>query len=205
MTGALLVRALGADVPAGSDHILDAALELAAASGVRHLTMEDVARRAGVGRMTVYRRFGTRDALLDALGGREVRRCLAEMDAAAPVDAPLEEQVVAGFTTAMRLIREHPLLDRLARVEPGFVLSTLAADDGAILKLCSDFLAGRLRESQRSGVVGAAVDVEETAELIVRVAFSFVLIPATALPLSDPELARRLFAPLLQDGTRAAE
>ena len=204
MTGELLVRALGADVPAGTDHILDAALELAAASGLRHLTMEDVARRAGIGRMTVYRRFGTREALLDALAGREVRRCLAELDAAAPVDAPLEEQVVAGFTTAMRLIREHPLLDRLARVEPGFVLSTLAADDGTILKLCSAFLAGRLRESQRSGVVGAAVDVEETAELIVRVAFSFVLIPATALPLEDPELARRLFAPLLQDGTRAA-
>ena len=40
---------------------------LAAASGLRNLTMDDVARRAQVGRMTVYRRFGARSALIDAL------------------------------------------------------------------------------------------------------------------------------------------
>jgi len=49
MTGAaLLERALTSEVPADSDHILDAALALAAASGLRHLTMDDIARRAGV-------------------------------------------------------------------------------------------------------------------------------------------------------------
>jgi len=44
MTGAaLLERALTSEVPADSDHILDAALALAAASGLRHLTMDDIA------------------------------------------------------------------------------------------------------------------------------------------------------------------
>ncbi len=46
MTAAALARALTAEIPEDSDHILDAALDLAAASGLRHLTMEDVARRA---------------------------------------------------------------------------------------------------------------------------------------------------------------
>ncbi len=177
----LLERALVTEVPAGSDHILDAALALAAASGLKHLTMDDVARRAGVGRMTVYRRFGTRDALIDALAGREARRCLAEMDAASPVDAPLEEQVAAGFTTTIRLTREHPLLARLARVEPDTVLDAFTT--GPLFELCVDFLADRLR---RMGADPAP------AELLVRIAISFVLLPDTQLDVD--QAARSLTA-----------
>src|SRR5438874_3896504 len=90
-----------------SERILDAALELAAASGIRHLTMDDVARRAGVGRMTVYRRFGDKQRLVEALAVRESRRCLEELDAAIGPDAPIEDQVAAGFVTSLRLAREH--------------------------------------------------------------------------------------------------
>jgi AcrR family transcriptional regulator len=182
MTTALLTRALTAEVPADSDHILDAALSLAAASGIKHLTMEDVARRAGVGRMTVYRRFGTRDALVDALAGREARRCLAELDAAAPVDAPLAEQVAAGFTTALRLTREHPLLARLARVEPDTVLR--AFTDSPLMVMCVDFLEDRLK---RMGADPAP------AELLVRVAISFILLPDTRI--ADPALLLGLLQP----------
>ncbi len=181
---ALLERALVAEVPADSDHILDAALTLAAASGLKHLTMDDVARRAGVGRMTVYRRFGTRDALIDALAGREARRCLAELEAASPVDAPIEAQVVAGFTTAVRLSREHPLLARLARVEPDTVLQAFGS--GPLLELCVDFLAHRLRR------MGANPD---PAELLVRIAISFVLLPDTRV---DVDAAARSLVPLVQ-------
>jgi AcrR family transcriptional regulator len=71
---AVLARALdqGVDTPedAISERILDAALAISAASGIRNLTMDEVARRARVGRMTVYRRFGDREKLVEALGGR---------------------------------------------------------------------------------------------------------------------------------------
>jgi AcrR family transcriptional regulator len=184
MTPTLLARALTAEVPADSDHILDAALSLAAASGIKHLTMEDVARRAGVGRMTVYRRFGTRDALVDALAGREARRCLAELDAAAPIDAPAAEQVAAGFTTAIRLTREHPLLARLARVEPDTVLE--AFTETSLLEMCTAFLTDRLER------MGMKAD-EQLAELLVRVAISFILLPDTRI--EDPTLLLGLLQP----------
>jgi TetR/AcrR family transcriptional repressor of uid operon len=84
--GRLLALAFDPDVQPADDalsqRILDAALELAAASGLRHLTMDDVATRARVGRMTVYRRFGSRAALVDALAVRECRRCLDKIAAA---------------------------------------------------------------------------------------------------------------------------
>ena len=47
--------------------ILAATLEQAELVGIRRTTMEDVARRSGVGRATLYRRFPTKAALIDAV------------------------------------------------------------------------------------------------------------------------------------------
>lgn len=192
----------GAAPPADavSNRILDAALDLAAASGVQNLTMDAVARRAHVGRMTVYRRFGDKPALVAALGRREGRRCLEQLDLAAAVDAPIGEQVAAGFATSLRLAREHPLLSRLARLEPDTVLGALTEDGGALFNVAREYLARRLRDSQRAGVLGT-LDVDAAAELLVRLAISFVLIPESVLPLDDEgrvkRLARELLAPIL--------
>src|SRR3954470_2578059 len=201
---ALLARALDTAVGpphrAVSERVLNAALELAAASGIRHLTMDDVARRAGVGRMTVYRRFGDKQRLVEALAVRESRRCLEELDAAIGPDAPIEDQVAAGFVTSLRLAREHPLLNRLGRFEPEAVLGALRADGGAVFAAARAFVAARLLASQQAGVIGET-DVEAAAELLVRVALSFVLVQDSTLPLDDDEraaaLARRLIAPIL--------
>jgi TetR/AcrR family transcriptional repressor of uid operon len=204
-TLALLSRALDPTVEppddATSARVLDAALALAAASGIQHLTMDVIAARAGVGRMTVYRRFGDKDRLLDALAVREGRRCLAELDAVSDPSAPIADQVAAGFATSLRLAREHPLLNRLARVEPESVLTALTANGGALFAMSRAFVAERLRQSQRAGVLGRHVEVEPAAEMLVRLAFSFVLIQETALPLDDEERVRRvardLVAPIL--------
>ncbi|MDH6282076.1 TetR/AcrR family transcriptional regulator [Prescottella agglutinans] len=47
--------------------LLDAAAELVAARGVDAVTMEAVAAKAGVGKGTVFRRFGSRSGLMNAL------------------------------------------------------------------------------------------------------------------------------------------
>ena len=204
-TLALFSRAFDAGVEpptdAASERVLDAALALAAASGIQNLTMDEIASRAGVGRMTVYRRFGDKDRLLEALAVREGRRCLAELDAVSDPSAPIADQVADGFATSLRLAREHPLLNRLARVEPETVLHALTADGGAMFAMSRAFVAARLRESQRAGVLAKHVDVGPAAEMLVRLAFSFVLIQESGLPLDDEEriraTARELVAPIL--------
>ena len=182
---------------ATSTKILDAALELAGSSGLRHLTMDDVARRARVGRMTVYRRFRDRQGLVDALNARELRRCLAELDAAADPSQPIADQVAAGFVTSIRLATEHPLLARLARAEPDSVVGAL---NSGVFAAAAQFLSARLRQAQDAGVLGD-LDVDVTAELLVRLAVSFVLVPSSRLPLDDHEklatLAREQIAPML--------
>ena len=192
MTTAALARALTAEIPADSDHILDAALALAAASGLRHLTMEDVARRAGVGRMTVYRRFGSRDALLDALAGREARRCLAELDAASPIDAPLEDAGGRGLRDRAaadpRAPAARPPRARGARLGPAGASRT-----SELLDLCTAFLTDRLTR------MGVGAPTPQLAELLVRVAISFILLPGHAR-----RATRRSCFALVQPRTAAA-
>jgi AcrR family transcriptional regulator len=183
-----------------SERILDASLALSAAFGLRNLTIDDVARRARVGRMTVYRRFGSKGRLVEALAIRESRRCIAELDAAMRPDAPFEEQIADAFVTSMRLAREHPLLNRLARLEPESVLESLAGEQSGIFAAARAFTASRLTAAIEAGVL-VPVEVEETAELLVRLGVSFVLIQDTVFPVEDDAraraAARRLMAPLL--------
>jgi AcrR family transcriptional regulator len=180
--------------------ILDAALALAAASGLRHLTMDDVAARAGVGRMTVYRRFGGRPQLLEALAVRECRRCLAAVAGAIDPADPIDERAASLFLAVLRVIREHPLLARLARVEPESLLGELTRDDSAVFKLVRDLLTVQIRAAQASGEL-LATDPTALAEIGLRLGVSFVLMPDSVIALEDDqatrELVTALVAPLL--------
>jgi AcrR family transcriptional regulator len=183
-----------------SQRILDAALELVAASGLRHLTMDDVAARAGVGRMTVYRRFGSRQQLTDALAVRECRRCLSEIAAALDLSRPIEERAADLFLATLRVIREHPLLERLARVEPDALLHELNRDGSAVFRLVRDFLVAQIRTAQAAGEL-ADVDPEPLAEIAVRLGASFVMMPDSVIADGDEdrtrETIRALLVPLL--------
>lgn len=194
-TARLLALAFDPDVATAEDamsnRILDAALELASASGLRHLTMDDVARRSHVGRMTVYRRFGSRPALVDALAVRECRRCLARIAAAAQSDERSDARLAAMFSATLHVIREHPLLARLAKVEPEALLLELTRDDSAVFRLVREFLIGLIGEGQSAGEILPG-DPAVMAELALRLGASFVLMPDTILPLQDEDALRRL-------------
>ncbi len=200
----LLALALDPDVhvddDAISERILDAALALAAASGLRHLTMHDVAQRAGVGRMTVYRRFASKPALIEALSIRECRRCLATIGGAIDPEAPILDRAVAVFVTVLRVSREHPMLERLARVEPDALLGALTRDHSVVFRLVRDFLVTLIRTGQDAGELIEG-DPELLAEIGLRLGASFVLMPDTVLPLHDEAATRAavraLLAPLV--------
>lgn len=195
----LLARALepGPAVPEDEvgARILDAALWLAAAGGMRNVTMDEVATRARVGRMTVYRRFGTRQALLDTLALREARRCLAEIAGSFRAEDPLEERAADLFLATLRVIREHPLLARLGRLEPEAFLHELGRQDSRIFALVRSFLIVQVTAARAAGELRID-DAEALAELLIRLAASFVLIPDGVLA-GDDERARSVIGGLL--------
>lgn len=55
------------DAARNREALLEAAVELVETQGVRAVTMEAVAARAGVGKGTVFRRFGSREGLMAAV------------------------------------------------------------------------------------------------------------------------------------------
>ena len=199
MPASLLERAFD---PAAASHedgmmsgrILDGALAVAAAAGLRNLTMDAVAGRAGVGRMTVYRHFGDRDRLIEALSVREARRCIAVLEAAVDPRLELPDRVAEGFVVAMRIAREHPLLNRLARVEPEALVSGLTAEAGAMFGMLRSAAAGWL---STAGVASASRR-ERMADVLVRLCVSFVLFqdPEIEDDAAARRLARELIAPM---------
>lgn len=137
--GAASIGKAGGNVDEAADRtsqrILDAALQEATAVGLQRITVEDVVRRAGVSRMTAYRRYPRRDDLVEALVRRETQRFLgAVADAIDATDDP-NEGVAAAFIAAVTFAREHPMLRRAGHVEPAPI------DSAELLKMGSAFIA----------------------------------------------------------------
>src|SRR3954451_25264817 len=88
-TAALLARPKRADARRNYEKVLAAAREAFAAGG-ESTSLEEIARRAGVGIGTLYRHFPNRQALVEALYIAEVEDvccCTAELDGAEPWEA----------------------------------------------------------------------------------------------------------------------
>ena len=79
-----LIAALSAEASAGEanpgvEEVLDAALAQFEDLGIRRSTIEDIARRAGIDRVTVYRRVGSKDDVTQTVIAREVHRMMEEV------------------------------------------------------------------------------------------------------------------------------
>jgi TetR/AcrR family transcriptional repressor of uid operon len=203
----LLERALAAAVESVGDNdemtarVLDGAYEQFCRMGIRRSTMEDVAKRAGVSRITVYRRFATKDALVEHVVRREFRRYFDQFLVDIEAAATAADRVVLGFVSALRAIRHNRLIGGLMAVEPDVLVPSMVSDGGQTLAAVQRFVAGQLHREQAAGTVPAAVDVELVAELMARVSASFLVTPSRVVDLDDDEqvraLARKFLVPML--------
>ena len=167
--------------------ILAATLEQAELVGIRRTTMEDVARRSGVGRATLYRRFPTKSALIDAVVLAEARRYLEGSAEARSHAATFEERMVYSTVFSVTFMREHSLLKKLLRTEPETILPSLTVDAGAILDYASENTVGLLR-TELYGTAKTTQAQERhlrtVAELHTRLTLSFIVTPHTSINLA---------------------
>ncbi|MCX4965990.1 TetR/AcrR family transcriptional regulator [Streptomyces sp. NBC_00654] len=202
---ALLARALTEIPPSDalSEQILDAAREQFITFGLRRSTVDDVAKRARVSRVTVYRRIGNKDSLVSACLLREYRRFVVEVDDAVAALPTIEDRLVEGFTAVLKHIREHPLVGGLLRLEPEIMLPFLTLESGPAFLAMRGYVAGRLRQVRRAEGRPES-DPTPVAELMVRITVSFLLNPVSCFELDDDEqvraFARRYLVPLLAAG-----
>lgn len=110
-----------ADAASNRQRILCAAAKLFAERGAEHVSMQDVAREAGVGMGTMYRRFGDREGLTHALLSESSRRFQEEIvRGAAPLGpgAPPRERLHAFGRRYLEILDEHAETLAAARATP---------------------------------------------------------------------------------------
>jgi len=170
--------------------LLDAAYEQFCRMGIQRSSMEDVARRAGLSRITLYRRFATKDELVEQVMLREFRRYFDRFLVDIQQAESAADRVVLGFVSSLRAIRGNPMIGGLISAEPNLVAGSMIGDDGLMLATVRQFLAAQLRQEQRAGNVSSDLDTDLVAEMMVRISASFLAIPSHVIDLdSDDELA----------------
>lgn len=200
-------QATGPDDAGHDPHgdVLDAARDLFAVHGIQRTTMEDVARAAGLSRITIYRRMESKEALVEQVVMREFRRYFDRFLVEIAEAHTLADRVVVGFAGSLRAIRGNALISGVIAAEPGLVAPSIVGEGGRTLAVVGQFLAGQLRREQAAGHVGADVDVDVVAELMVRLTSSLLVIPSRLIDLDDDEqleaIARDYLVPLLRPAT----
>jgi AcrR family transcriptional regulator len=181
---------------------MDAALDLFCRMGIQRSSMEDVAKRAAISRITIYRRFATKNVLVDEVILREFRRYFDQFLADIKKADTATDRVVLGFVSSLRAIRGNPLIGGLLAGEPELLAGSMMGDDGAMLASVRQFVAGQLRREQEAGLIAESIDTDRAAEMMARVSASFLTIPSQLVDLDDDAqltaLAHQFIVPMLQ-------
>ncbi|WP_433522489.1 TetR/AcrR family transcriptional regulator [Nocardia pseudovaccinii] len=173
--------------------ILDAARACVEEFGVRRTTLTEVARRAGVSRPTVYRRWPDTGSLVAELLVRELRAIVADtMPAAGDARTRLVEGVVAGAAT----IRSNPLFGKIFRTDTDLMLTYVFGRLGRNQRALIELFSAGIREGHRDGTIRAG-DPEQMATMLLLIAQSAVqsagtVAPLLAGPALDTELTRAI-------------
>lgn len=174
--------------------VLDAALLAFLDFGIKRTSMVEVARRGGLSLATLYRRFASKSDLIRAVGLRQTREFIEEVDAAlerqVDRDASAEDQIVELFAAFINGLRRNQLIHRLLATEPELVLPYLTTQGAPVIELGRDYLAEFITRLQREGKL-PDYDPEPLAEMIARTALSLALTPQTVIPLGDDASIRK--------------
>ncbi len=189
-------------VAEAGERILAAAMQQVEDFGLRRFTVDDVARRVGVSRVTIYRHFPKKGRLVEAVLLHELHRFLRQTEAAIEPCETLEERLVEGFVFTLTFLREHRLLNRLLRTEPELLLPMFTLRAAPILTAAREFIAGfARREAQRGALALSEEEIAGLSELLARAILSFVLTPDSVIALQTPvqirDFAERYLAPIL--------
>jgi AcrR family transcriptional regulator len=139
------VRAVNA-IP--EERILDATYDLVLDVGMRRVSMADIARRAGVSRATLYRRWPNVRSIVGALVTRELGVLTAQAFGRRAGDT--RTAVVGAVVATVRAVRQHPLTRKILDVDPEFLLPYLVERRGTSTTAQLDLLEQALRSRDGS-------------------------------------------------------
>jgi AcrR family transcriptional regulator len=158
------------------EQLLDVTKEIVGEQGFHAVSIEAVARRAGISRPIVYSHFGDLSGLLEAMLERESERALSQLAAILP-PAPATGDITPALLAALRgyldAVEADPVTWRLVLIPP----------EGA-----PELLRDRV-ESGREAVVSVLAELVGTG-----------IAPGRSVP--DPKLTARLLSAVADEAAR---
>ena len=160
------------------EQLLDVTKELVGEHGFHGLSVDAIARRAGISRPVVYSHFGDLGGLLEAMLGRESAGALRQLSEVLPKDFELDGQdpqapLLAALRGYLEAVRSEPIRWRLVLMPP----------EGA-----PELLRQQIRDG-RDAVIATLTSYVERGDS-----------PAQASP--DPELTARLLSAAADEAAR---
>lgn len=163
--------------PSTADRLIAAARECVIAVGWKRTTLTDVANRAGVSRMTVYRTYPDMTTLFADLMTREWAEVVATV---LPSDAASHgpDRIAAAISGTVAAIRRNELFRRAIDIDPEWLLPYLFIRRGRSQDAVLDVLVTELARAQEEGTIRSG-DPTLLARSIVLAAHGHVLSIAT--------------------------
>jgi AcrR family transcriptional regulator len=179
-------------VEALRERIMEATVASAETAGVRGFSLEDVASRAGVSRTTIYKHFpGGRSQLVEQTATWEIARFWGRL-ATAVEDLPtLEDRLVAGLVIGRKVMTRSRILANLMDPDLAVLIAAVRPSEPIIHGVIRDYMRDALLEERTAGTLRPDVDVEASADYLMRMTLSWLGSPA-GMDLTDEAEARRV-------------
>lgn len=179
------------------DVLLDAAHKCVLLVGVRRTTLTDVAREAGVSRMTLYRRFPDVRSLVAALMTREFGALRGEVGPGETARARL----VSGAVGTVRRLLANPLMTAVLDRDAELLLPYVVERLGATQHIAEQFLRVELAAGHQDGSIRAG-DLDVQARTLLLMVQSFVLSVRPAVAGLAPDAVFDELATMLEGALR---
>ncbi|GGN91137.1 TetR/AcrR family transcriptional regulator [Nocardia rhizosphaerihabitans] len=178
--------------------ILDATRACVVDFGVRRTTLTEVARRAGVSRPTVYRRWPDTGSLIAELLVRELRTIVGET---MPDVGLGRDRLVRGIVAGAAAIRANAVFAKIFRTDTDLMLTYVFGRLGRNQRTLIELFAAEIRLGHEDGSIRAG-DAEQMAAMLLLITQSAVQSAGTVERLLagaqfDAELSRAIEGYLL--------
>jgi len=168
---------LGRPPAVSDDAVLEAARDSVLAVGVRRTSLAEVARRLGVSRPTIYRRWPDIVSLTAAVHTREwLSLVAAHLADVGP--HPSRKELVSVFVEIAAAIRKHPLFVKFRDVDPELLVPYIVRRRGSSTDAMLATIESLLATAQADGQVRDG-DPAVLARAVLLTGQSFVLSSAT--------------------------
>jgi len=162
--------------------ILEAAASCVLAYGVERVTLAEIARRAGVSRPTVYRRFPDTRSILAALLTMRITHALDDV----PSRGVGREHVVDRVVAVAGRLRRDDVIMAVLHEAPELAMVYLSERLGTSQQILLDTVAGELKSAQDEGSMRAG-DARQFAAMSLLITQSTILSAQSVEPILDAE------------------